>query len=61
MVFGCTVATAMMDEKCLTKEGYAANHPAGRIGKSLIFKVNFSSLLSKFGFNLAQIKEASFF
>ncbi|KAJ0635510.1 putative arabinose-5-phosphate isomerase [Helianthus annuus] len=39
MVFGCTVAIAMMDAKCLTKEGYAANHPAGRIGKSLIFKV----------------------
>nr|XP_043607400.1 probable arabinose 5-phosphate isomerase [Erigeron canadensis] len=39
MVFGCTVAIAMMDAKNLTKEGYAANHPAGRIGKSLIFKV----------------------
>ncbi|GJY43661.1 probable arabinose 5-phosphate isomerase [Tanacetum coccineum] len=39
MVFGCTVAIAIMDARCLTKEGYAANHPAGRIGKSLIFKV----------------------
>ncbi|KAI7740969.1 hypothetical protein M8C21_006880, partial [Ambrosia artemisiifolia] len=39
MVFGCTVAIALMDAKCLSKEGYAANHPAGRIGKSLIFKV----------------------
>lgn len=39
MVFGCTVAIALMDAKNLTKEGYAANHPAGRIGKSLIFKV----------------------
>ncbi|GKD56669.1 hypothetical protein Tco_1290056 [Tanacetum coccineum] len=29
---GCTVAIAIMDAKCLTKEGYAGNHPAGRIG-----------------------------
>ncbi|KAL5990568.1 putative arabinose 5-phosphate isomerase [Asimina triloba] len=39
MVFGDTVAIAMMAAKKLTKEEYAANHPAGRIGKSLIFKV----------------------
>ncbi|ONK76763.1 uncharacterized protein A4U43_C03F31880 [Asparagus officinalis] len=28
-----------MGAKSLTKEQYAANHPAGKIGKSLIFKV----------------------
>ncbi|KAK2648766.1 hypothetical protein Ddye_016255 [Dipteronia dyeriana] len=39
MVFGDTVAIAMMGARNLTKEQYAANHPAGRIGKSLIFKV----------------------
>ncbi|CAN6545336.1 unnamed protein product [Malus baccata var. baccata] len=39
MVFGDTVAIALMGAKSLTKEQYAANHPAGRIGKSLIFKV----------------------
>lgn len=40
MVFGDTVAIAMMGARNLTKDEYAANHPAGRIGKSLIFKVN---------------------
>lgn len=39
MVFGDTVAIALMGARNLTKEQYAANHPAGRIGKSLIFKV----------------------
>ncbi|KAG5532968.1 hypothetical protein RHGRI_027272 [Rhododendron griersonianum] len=39
MVFGDTVAVAMMGARNLSKEEYAANHPAGRIGKSLIFKV----------------------
>ncbi|KAJ6399459.1 hypothetical protein OIU77_020083 [Salix suchowensis] len=39
MVFGDTVATALMGARNLSKEEYAANHPAGRIGKSLIFKV----------------------
>ncbi|KAJ7977230.1 Arabinose 5-phosphate isomerase [Quillaja saponaria] len=39
MVFGDTVAIALMEARNLTKEEYAANHPAGRIGKSLIFKV----------------------
>ncbi|XP_078440150.1 sugar isomerase (SIS) family protein [Wolffia australiana] len=39
MVFGDTVAVALMAAKKLKKEEYAANHPAGRIGKSLIFKV----------------------
>ncbi|KAG8477787.1 hypothetical protein CXB51_027731 [Gossypium anomalum] len=39
MVFGDTVAIALMGARNLTKEQYAVNHPAGRIGKSLIFKV----------------------
>lgn len=39
MVFGDTVAIALMGARNLTKEEYAANHPAGKIGKSLIFKV----------------------
>lgn len=39
MVFGDTVAIALMGARSLSKEDYAANHPAGRIGKSLIFKV----------------------
>lgn len=41
MVFGDTVAIALMEARNLSKEEYAANHPAGRIGKSLIFKVGF--------------------
>lgn len=40
MVFGDTVAIALMGAKNMTKEEYASNHPAGRIGKTLIFKVN---------------------
>lgn len=39
MVFGDTVAIALMTARNFSKEMYAANHPAGRIGKSLIFKV----------------------
>ncbi|KAL6340247.1 hypothetical protein AAG906_040683 [Vitis piasezkii] len=39
MVFGDTVAVALMGARNLTRDEYAANHPAGRIGKSLIFKV----------------------
>lgn len=39
MVFGDTVAIALMGARNLTTDQYAANHPAGRIGKSLIFKV----------------------
>ncbi|KAL5701907.1 arabinose-5-phosphate isomerase [Ranunculus cassubicifolius] len=39
MVFGDTVAIALMSARNLTKDQYGANHPAGRIGKSLIFKV----------------------
>ncbi|XP_027125976.1 probable arabinose 5-phosphate isomerase [Coffea arabica] len=39
MVFGDTVSIALMGARNFNKEMYAANHPAGRIGKSLIFKV----------------------
>lgn len=39
MVFGDTVAIALMQAKNMTKEQYALNHPAGRIGKRLILKV----------------------
>lgn len=39
MVFGDTVAIALMGARNLSRNEYAANHPAGRIGKSLIFKV----------------------
>lgn len=39
MVFGDTIAVALMAARNLSKEEYASNHPAGRIGKSLIFKV----------------------
>lgn len=44
MVFGDTVAIALMGARNFSKEMYAANHPAGRIGKSLIFKVLKKSL-----------------
>ncbi|KAK7373256.1 hypothetical protein VNO80_06656 [Phaseolus coccineus] len=39
MVFGDTMAIAFMEARNFTKEEYAANHPAGKIGKNLIFKV----------------------
>ncbi|XP_043719027.1 probable arabinose 5-phosphate isomerase [Telopea speciosissima] len=39
MVFGDTVAIALMAARNLSKDEYASNHPAGKIGKSLIFKV----------------------
>lgn len=39
MVFGDTVAIALMEARNLSKEQYASNHPAGKIGKTLIFKV----------------------
>ncbi|KAJ6814400.1 putative arabinose 5-phosphate isomerase [Iris pallida] len=39
MIFGDTVIAAIMRARGLTRDEYAANHPAGRIGKSLIFKV----------------------
>ena len=51
MVFGDTVAIALMAARNLTKDEYAANHPAGRIGKSLIFKVReFVDFVSRFLF-----------
>lgn len=49
MVFGDTVAIALMEARNLSKEEYAANHPAGRIGKSLIFKVIFVSFCFRVG------------
>ncbi|KAI3431313.1 hypothetical protein D9Q98_004371 [Chlorella vulgaris] len=39
MVFGDTVAIALMQAKHLTRDQYAMNHPAGRIGKRLILRV----------------------
>lgn len=39
MLFGDTVAIALMQAKKLTREQYALNHPAGRIGKRLICRV----------------------
>ncbi|KAK8919022.1 putative arabinose 5-phosphate isomerase [Platanthera zijinensis] len=39
MVFGDTVVAAIMRVRGLTKEQYERNHPAGKIEKSLIFKV----------------------
>ncbi len=39
MLFGDTVAIALMQAKNLTKDQYAMNHPAGRIGKRLILRV----------------------
>ncbi|CAH8381953.1 unnamed protein product [Eruca vesicaria subsp. sativa] len=38
IVFGDTIAVALMAARNLTKEEYGANHPAGRIGKSLYFR-----------------------
>lgn len=40
MCFGDTAAIALMQAKHLTKEQYAMNHPAGRIGKRLILRVD---------------------
>ncbi|KAI5074452.1 hypothetical protein GOP47_0010413 [Adiantum capillus-veneris] len=40
MLFGDTVAIALMQAKNMTKEQYALNHPAGRIGKRLILRVH---------------------
>lgn len=39
MLFGDTCAVAIMQAKNLTKDEYAMNHPAGRIGKRLILRV----------------------
>ncbi|KAJ3704662.1 hypothetical protein LUZ61_008367 [Rhynchospora tenuis] len=39
MIFGDTIVAAAMAARKVAREQYAANHPAGKIGKSLIFKV----------------------
>ncbi|KDD75222.1 hypothetical protein H632_c799p0, partial [Helicosporidium sp. ATCC 50920] len=39
MLFGDTVAIALMQNRALTKDEYAMNHPAGRIGRRLILRV----------------------
>ncbi|CAM6126108.1 unnamed protein product [Calypogeia fissa] len=39
MLFGDTVAIALMQAKNLSKEEYALNHPAGQIGKRLTLRV----------------------
>lgn len=39
MLFGDTVAIALMQAKNMTREQYALNHPAGRIGKRLVLRV----------------------
>lgn len=39
MVFGDTAAIALMQANHLTRDQYAMNHPAGRIGKRLILRV----------------------
>ena len=39
MLFGDTCAVAVMKAKNMTKDEYAMNHPAGRIGKRLILRV----------------------
>ncbi len=39
LVFGNTAVAYLMEKKGLTKEAYARNHPAGRIGKRLTVKV----------------------
>jgi len=40
MLFGDTVAIALMQAHNLTQDEYAMNHPAGRIGKRLILRVS---------------------
>lgn len=39
MLFGDILAVALMRAKNLTKEEYGRNHPAGRIGRRLLYKV----------------------
>ena len=39
MLFGDTVAIALMQAKHLTRDEYAMNHPAGRIGRRLMLRV----------------------
>uniref|UniRef100_A0A061SPM1 Arabinose-5-phosphate isomerase n=1 Tax=Tetraselmis sp. GSL018 TaxID=582737 RepID=A0A061SPM1_9CHLO len=40
MLFGDTVAISLMLSRNLTKDEYAMNHPAGRIGKRLMLRVD---------------------
>jgi arabinose-5-phosphate isomerase len=47
MVFGDTVVAAIMEARRLTRDQYASNHPAGKIGKTLIFKVYIPSFRNK--------------
>ena len=42
MVFGDTVVAAIMEARRLSRDQYASNHPAGKIGKTLILKVTAS-------------------
>jgi D-arabinose 5-phosphate isomerase GutQ len=39
MLFGDTIVAAVMSACKVARNHYATNHPAGKIGKSLIFKV----------------------
>ncbi|KAK9839852.1 hypothetical protein WJX81_006078 [Elliptochloris bilobata] len=39
MLFGDTVAIALMQAKQMTQDEYAMNHPSGRIGKRLMLRV----------------------
>lgn len=60
MVFGDTVVAAIMRVGRLTKEQYALNHPAGKIGKSLILKV-FYGMQVVFLFHLCPLLPDSVF
>mmetsp|Transcript_22229 Transcript_22229/g.26696 ORF Transcript_22229/g.26696 Transcript_22229/m.26696 type:complete len:342 (+) Transcript_22229:148-1173(+) len=40
MLFGDTLAVALMKKRGLTQPEYAMNHPAGRIGKRLVLRVS---------------------
>lgn len=40
MLFGDTIAISLMLSRNLTKDQYAMNHPAGRIGKRLMLRVS---------------------
>lgn len=39
MLFGDTLAVAVMEARGLSRDAYACNHPAGRIGKRLLLRV----------------------
>ena len=39
MMFGDTCAVYIMQARGLTQDEYAMNHPAGRIGKRLVLRV----------------------